>query len=316
MAKSINSLLNKKGWTGLEVGKLLFTSLIHDVSNHTKPDYKPLFKQEDFDRICNSMKSDNDWVYYGVYLDLYNSVLDAYNAGNAYFQQFYNGYGRYSNIIMLSHQSENAISTTDKYPLIVTREQYNRLKEETAAHLKSCTDTVGSLILYSLQAFIEGTTKAPKAIQKAIEATKAEPVTNSRILSSYNKFYGRGYYILPNGTRSDQTTEEEWQEAMEADFLSTHKIYYNGVPATPEQTLLHYRTENLQKAYNLIYEGEGAVESLYKQVKGEELPEELAADKSLLILALEDMAGIKGDYWDYTRKRKSAPYYHLIYLNL
>ena len=48
MAKSIDSLLKKKGWSGEEVGKALIASVIHDVKHRGEPDFKPLFSQSDF----------------------------------------------------------------------------------------------------------------------------------------------------------------------------------------------------------------------------------------------------------------------------
>ena len=67
MAKNIDSLLNKKGWTGEEVGKALIASLIHDIRHQSEPDFQPLFSPSDFEKMENSLKSDRDYTVYGVY---------------------------------------------------------------------------------------------------------------------------------------------------------------------------------------------------------------------------------------------------------
>ena len=49
MAKSINSLLKKKKWSGAEVGKAVISTFIYDTKHHTDADYKPLFTQEELE---------------------------------------------------------------------------------------------------------------------------------------------------------------------------------------------------------------------------------------------------------------------------
>ena len=129
MAKSIDSLLKKKGWSGEEVGKALIASTIHDVKHQSEPDYKPLFSQSDFERMESSLSSDRDYTVYGVYRDLYSSIVDAFNRGQGLFQQFYNGYSRFTNYFYLCQQADEALKRSDEYPLIMTQSQYNRYRE-------------------------------------------------------------------------------------------------------------------------------------------------------------------------------------------
>ena len=70
----INRLLNKKGWTGVEVGKALVASIVHDIKHQSEPDYKPLFSQSDFDKMESSLSTERDYLAYGVYRDIYSGT--------------------------------------------------------------------------------------------------------------------------------------------------------------------------------------------------------------------------------------------------
>ena len=94
MANSIKSLLSKKGWTGEEVGKALIASLLNDI-RYQGQEHELLFTQADFDKMESSLSTDRDYLAYGVYRDIYSSIVDTYNRGQGLYQQFYNGYYRY-----------------------------------------------------------------------------------------------------------------------------------------------------------------------------------------------------------------------------
>lgn len=292
MARKIDSLLNKKGWTGVEVGKALVASIIHDIRHQSEPDYKPLFSQSDFDKMESSLNTERDYLAYGVYRDLYSGLIDAYNRGQGQHQQFYNGYYRYAMHLKDCTVAEQTLQTAELTPYVMTKEQYNKLKEQRETTLKGFTESFSRLLFTLLSHIMSNPEDAPEDIRTAIEATKKEAVTNERILSTYCEVYGMGYYQLPDGTRSDNLECEEWREKLKEEYLKTHKLRINGKQASFEDTILHYNTERRLKGYELFFTGIDAVKALYEDHTGETLPPE---DEVGIMKALESLLNLRDD---------------------
>lgn len=292
MARKIDSLLNKKGWTGVEVGKALVASIIHDIRHQSEPDYKPLFSQSDFDKMESSLNTERDYLAYGVYRDLYSGLIDAYNRGQGQHQQFYNGYYRYAMHLKDCTVAEQTLQTAELTPYVMTQEQYNKLKEQRETTLKGFTESFSRLLFTLLSHIMSNPEDAPEDIRTAIEATKKEAVTNERILSTYCEVYGMGYYQLPDGTRSDNLEGEEWREKLKEEYLKTHKLRINGKQASFEDTILHYNTERRLKGYELFFTGIDAVKALYEDHTGETLPPE---DGVGIMKALESLLNLRDD---------------------
>lgn len=292
MARKIDSLLNKKGWTGVEVGKALVASIIHDIRHQSEPDYKPLFSQSDFDKMESSLNTERDYLAYGVYRDLYSGLIDAYNRGQGQHQQFYNGYYRYAMHLKDCAVAEQTLQTAELTPYVMTQEQYNKLKEQRETTLKGFTESFSRLLFTLLSHIMSNPEDAPEDIRTAIEATKKEAVTNERILSTYCEVYGMGYYQLPDGTRSDNLEGEEWREKLKEEYLKTHKLRINGKQASFEDTILHYNTERRLKGYELFFTGIDAVKALYEDHTGETLPPE---DEVGIMKALESLLNLRDD---------------------
>jgi hypothetical protein len=292
MARKIDRLLNKKGWTGVEVGKALVASIIHDIRHQSEPDYKPLFSQSDFDKMESSLNTERDYLAYGVYRDLYSGLIDAYNRGQGHYQQFYNGYYRYAMYLKDCTVAEQTLQTAELIPYVMTQEQYNKLKEQRETTLKGFMESFSGLLFTLLSHIMDSPEDAPEAIRTAIEATKKEAVTNERILSSYCEVYGLGYYQLPDGTRSDSFEGDGWQEKLKEEYLKTHKLRINGKPASFEDTILHYNTERRLKGYELYFNGIDAVKKLYEEHTGKELQPE---DEVGIMKALESLLNLRDD---------------------
>lgn len=310
MAKSIDSLLKKKGWSGDEVGKALIASTIHDVKHQSEPDYKPLFSQSDFERMESSLSSDRDYTVYGVYRDLYGSIVDAFNRGQGLFQQFYNGYSRFTNYFYLCQQADKALKRSDEYPLIMTQSQYKRHKRKTKERLKGFTESYISLVFKTIEYFYNAPELAPEAIKRALDATRTAPATNERLLAMYNEVMGLGYYTLPDGRKSKDMSLEEWQKTLEELYLESHHLTINGEPATAEETFKHYREQTILKTYKLFFEGIEGIKRAYKEVVGEDMEVD-ETEETRLLKALEDMLGA-GASWEVDRRDKTqAPLYSL-----
>lgn len=261
----LKNLLKKKGWTGEEVGKLLIASMLNDIKQQGQQNKEPLFSQSDFEQMESSLTSDRDYLTYGVYRDLYSSIIDSFNRGQGLYQQFFNGFSRLFAEFREVENADNAQKSIDNTPLIMTESQYKRLEAEAVKTLSGYKDSFCALMFHCLDNFLEADEayikeEAP-AIWEALEATKKIPATGNRFLPLYNETYGEGYYSLPDGRRSDQMTGEEWQKTLE--------LTINGDPATADQN-------RLIKSYELYFKGAKAIraELLERTGKAPDLTDE------------------------------------------
>ena len=267
----LKNLLKKKGWTGEEVGKLLIASMLNDIKQQGQADKEPLFSQSDFEKMESSLTSDRDYLTYGVYRDLYSSIIDSFNRGQGLYQQFYNGFSRLFSELREVENADNAQASIDETPLIMTESQYKRLEAEAGEVLRGYKDSYYSILFYILEKFLDAGEEAPKPIRDAIEATKKIPAKDKSFSRSYNELMGEGYYSLPDGRRSDQMTSEEWQETLQTEFLKSHKLTINGEPATPEETVQHYNQNRLIASYELFFKGAKAIRELVLERTGKQL---------------------------------------------
>lgn len=274
MARKIDNLLSKKGWTGAEVGKALISSIVHDIKHQGEPNSKPLFSQSDFDKMENSLNTERDFLTYGVYRDIYSGIIDTYNRGQALYQQFYNGYYRYGMYLSDAKAADNILRSAEHIPYVMSEEQYHKFDKIAENKLKSFKESFNSLIFYVLIQFMTNPNDAPETIKNAIEATKKEPLTNKRILANYCETYGMGYYQLPDGTRSDNVDEKEWLKILMTNFCEKHKLRVNGERATFNNTVWHYSFQRKIKACKLLFDGAEAIKELYQERTGEELTHE------------------------------------------
>lgn len=278
MATKIDKLLAKKGWTGEEVGKALLASVIYDVKHMGEPGHKPLFSQEDFNRMEDSLVNRYDITVYSVYRTLYSAIIESFNRGQALHQQFSNGYHQYATEFTLCMQFEKAreIEETHK-PLILTKSQYNRYMETLREKNRNLKESFVSLIWALLESFLEEPENAPEDIYNLFLEYEKEPATNQRLLEAYNKEFGKGYYQLPDGRRSDQLSPTAWKQALLDLKTANFKLFINGKEATQEEAAQRIDEERKITAYNLLFYGIDAIKARYKEQNGEELqiePEE------------------------------------------
>lgn len=292
----LKNLLKKKGWTGKEVGQLLIASMLNDIKQQGQGEKTPLFSQSDFEKMESSLTSDRDYISYGVYRDLYSSIIDSFNRGQGLYQQFYNGFSRLFTELREVENTDNAQKSIDDTPLIMTESQYKRLEAEAVQTLRGYKESYYSLLFYILEKFLDAGDEAPEPIRTAIEATKKIPAEKITFSRSYNEQMGEGYYTLPDGRRSDQLTSEEWQKALMDCFLSRHKLTINGEPATAEETVQHYNQNRLIKSYELFFKGAKAIRELVLERTGKELE-----------LTDEEIEEALNDTIDYVGKARYTP---------
>lgn len=259
MAVSINRLLNKKSWTGVEVGKALIASYAHDVRNSGNPNRKPLLSQADFNRMTDSLQTEQQICSYLVYEQIYSSCIEGFNKAQSLAQQFLHGYYRLFMQLEEIRQADNAKKATDDYPLILSRQQYERILEAEKAD-KRATETNFNYIMFDyLEYCIANEDKAPAAIKTAIEACKKEAAANSRILATYNEDMGEGYYRLPDGTESRSCNSEEWQQALKRNYIKAHNLPADIGEQELKEYVFGYNATRHLEVMELLFKGKEAI---------------------------------------------------------
>lgn len=296
----LDKLLKKKGWTGKEVGQLLIASMLNDIKQQGQGEKTPLFSQADFEKMESSLNSDFDYLSYGVYRELYSSIIDSFNRGQGLCQQFYNGFSRLFTVLREVQTADNVQKAYDDTPLIMTESQYKRLEAEAVQTLRGRKESYYSLLFYLLEKSLDAGDEAPEPIRTAIEATKEIPAEKITFSRSYNEQMGEGYYSLPDGRRSDQMTSEEWQKALEEEILRTHKLTINGEPASTEETIREYNRDRLIKSYELFFKGAKAIREFVLERTGKELD---GTDEEIE----EALNDILNDTIDYVGKARYNP---------
>lgn len=284
--RNIRRLLNKKGWTGAEVGRALMANLVHDVEMLGKP-HEPLFSQEDLERMESSLKTQAELTAYGVFVSIYTSTVDNFNRGLGMHQQLLNGYFQRLYQYETASCVDKLERSMEEYPVIMTREQYERVVGEVEGTKRGYTVNFRDLIFDTLDFYKgEAPSSIPERIRQALENTKTEPATNKRILSHYNEDTGNGYYSLQDGRRSDEMSEDEWHKAIGIECLETNRLISDGEPEGVRKAIEGFNKEALRYAQKLLFEGAGAIRAACRE-KGLPAHEELSDDE--IIQAMDDV---------------------------
>ena len=259
MALNINRLLNKKAWTGAEVGKALIASFAHDVRNKGNKDKEPLFTQAEFNRMTDSLQTEQQIGAYLVYEKIYSGCIDSFNRSESFTQQFLHGYYRLLTELDRVMQAAQALKAVEEYPLILSKAQYERILAAEQEKKKSIETTFNHILFDYLEYCIANIAEAPEAIRKAIEACKKEAVSNSRILDNYNADMGEGYYILPDGTESRSCSNEEWQQALQRAYIKEHNLPKDITEQELKDYVFNYNAARYLQVIELLFKGKDAL---------------------------------------------------------
>jgi hypothetical protein len=267
----VKRLLSKKGWTGEETGKALIYSLISEyrqtLDGSTDP--KPLFPMEKIREMLHGFRaSANDLEQYNRYINLQNWIKQYQAVANAYFQRFQSCINEFIADMRAAQTAENENRYIERLPRIMTQKQYEELRAKRIE--ETFVDNDGAdynynlfyLINTAIQHYAEELKKHPtkanplKALKKLYLKT---PVEDKAIIAAYNKAVGNGYYQLPDGTRSDKVTPEEWEKRIAKVIpLRTYLNNNEGFDlendtgkAVFDETLKFFRANHMGKEYHI-----------------------------------------------------------------
>ena len=222
----IKRLLNKKGWTGRELGILELTNMavmFRQALEGKEP--QPLVEQAQLRKMINTITDRQQGQVYNGYISIHEWLSICYNIAQTQLQQAQLQYRTLVGYITDATLAEDVYRYIEQLPAIMTEKQYRDARE--AGLKKWLYDEDGTERGDSLAALIErGISFYTKQLQtnpakpnplKAIRKKYiAEPVKSKLILEGYNEVMGEGYYTIEDGSgrRSDTMTAEEWQEAI------------------------------------------------------------------------------------------------------
>lgn len=216
---NIKKLLNKKGWTGQELGIIEVTNMaVMYKQQVTGEPVKPIVTAEQFQKMVNTIESPAQGNIYNGYLSIHDWISLNYNIAQSNMQRAQLRYKTLLLHIVMAEMAEDTYDYIADLPLIMTEKQYNEeVNKRREEWLSGKADSVLNLIYRAIEYYIELLTAEPKKANPLKPIRKkylAAAVTSPIILSRYNEATDNGYYILEDGRRSDQMTEEEWQEAI------------------------------------------------------------------------------------------------------
>lgn len=222
----IKRLLNKKGWTGRELGILELTNMavmFKQALEGKEPE--PLVEQAQFRKMINSITDRQQGQVYNGYISIHEWLSIRYNIAQTQLQQAQLQYRTLVNYVTSATLAEDAYKYIEQLPAIMTQKQYDELRaERIEAYFKDedgedLYSNVFNLVERAITYYSRQLQREPgkpnplKAIRKKYIA---QPVKSKLILSRWNETQGEGYYTIEDGSgrRSDQMTAEEWQEAI------------------------------------------------------------------------------------------------------
>lgn len=216
----IKRLLNKKSWTGRELGILELTNMaaqFKQIMEH-KP-RQPLIPKEEFKKMANGLTDTEQIKIYNGYISIHEWLSVYFNSSQTFFQQAQLQILLLDGRIRQAIIYENVHFYIESLPEIMTAKQY---EETRAAHIEKSLqgdeyiDAFGLIemyITYYLNLLRTEPRKSNplKAIRKKY---LKQPVKSKIALSHYNEAAGLGYRTLEDGRRSDKMTTDEWQAAV------------------------------------------------------------------------------------------------------
>lgn len=221
----IKRLLNKKGWTGRELGQLLLAKIAIEYKEALEGNRTPdaLISDTQFQRMVNSITDKVQGRIYNQYFSIYEWLRTRPAITNGYFFSWRGHLNTVMNFISHALFAEDVYSYIEQLPAIFTQKQLEELRaERIEAHFKDedgeeLYSNVFNLVERAITYYARQLQKDPKKPNplKAIRKKYiAEPVKSELIRSRWNKVNGEGYYTLEDGRRGDQMTNEEWQDAI------------------------------------------------------------------------------------------------------
>ena len=219
---NIKRLLNKKGWTGRELGIIELTNMAITFKQSLEgKKEEPIIDKAQFQKMIDGITDSHQGNIYNGYIAIHEWIGLHFNIAQTHFQQAQLQYRSILSYIKDATIGEELYRFKSNLPAIMTQKQYDDLKKERIeAQLQGengeeLASNVFNLIERALYYYLRKLEKEPKKANplKAIRKKYVNaPVKSKIILSKWNEAIENGYYTLEDGSgrRSDQMSKEEW----------------------------------------------------------------------------------------------------------
>ena len=252
----IKRLLNKKGWTGKELGQIELANLAYlfKQQKEGKEDPAPLVSQGEFRKMLNTLKDPVQIRAYNGYLSIHEWLSIAYNIASGQEQQAQSNFKTLYNGISVAQALENTYAYMDRLPVIMTEKQYKDFVEKRTKEITEPEDggigfNIFTMLVEALESLVRQLQTNPRKanpLKKLKPKLEKELVSDPRILARYNEVMGNGYYTIDEtGERSDTMTAEEWQKAI---ALPEVEESLNFTGAEDYIPIAHRRIQEIAKA--------------------------------------------------------------------
>lgn len=261
---NINKII-KQGLTGEEVGKLMIKDLAFMYKQVLEGEKEPknILSQAEIKALVDSVKTNKDIRDYNNYKKLFDYLKNLSPIFSIHNLDAESMYWKLYNIITKSYNAEKLNYDLRFKPQIMTQKQYEELYKKAFNEIMRTTESVEKLIFKAIQYYLELYKKRKKTkFNKYFNKAKKEPITNNRIKNNYWSEDEGGYYMLPNGIKSKDLSQEEWQEelknenhckwikdttapddATKFDVLESVEEFYYSVETDTEETLKEFKAD-------------------------------------------------------------------------
>ena len=145
---NIKKLLNKKGWTGQELGIIEVTNMaVMYKQQVTGEPVKPIVTAEQFQKMVNTIESPAQGNIYNGYLSIHDWISLNYNIAQSNMQRAQLRYKTLLLHIVMAEMAEDTYNYIANLPLIMTEKQYNEeVSKRREEWLSGKADSVLNLI--------------------------------------------------------------------------------------------------------------------------------------------------------------------------
>ena len=193
---NIKRLLNKKAWTGRELGilELTNTAVMHKQRKEGVKNPVPIVKPDEFRRMLNSIQDQEQARIYDGYISIHKWLDVKHGVANAYCLAAETCFQEIWGLFQASLAAEQLYSYTGKMPLIMTKEQFQETKTQLAQEYcmpggEDATMNPLGLICTATTYYLENEEEGNplQALRKKYEKA---PVKSEIILSRWNQAAG------------------------------------------------------------------------------------------------------------------------------
>lgn len=266
----IKKLLNKKGWTGRELGIIELTNMcsVFKQSLEGISPVVPLVDNAQFQKMLNSITDSYQDRIYNGYISIHEWCTLHYNIRLAHEQQAQLRYKDLIDMVEMAIMAEDVCEYESKLPVIMTQKQYEeavargrqlwlRGEEDDPSYFK---ENLAQMIVNAVDYYSEllaSDPKKPNPLKPVRKKYVAEPISSPLIRTRYNRAADNGYWMTEDGKRSDQMTEVEWQKAITTPKMAQllEKMNQEECQTAASPTAEAIALERAQTRADLLYSG-------------------------------------------------------------